>query len=77
MHHSLASWQKNSCNLKKPMKTKFYFIGGGAAVALIIVYNRWERIQGNDDFQEGYAAGFLTPGPFTIMALAGIVAWKA
>ena len=59
------------------MKTKYIFIGGGAAVALIIIYNRWERIQGNDDFQEGYAAGFLTPGPFTILALAGVVAWKA
>ena len=59
------------------MKTKFYFIGGGAAVALLIVYNRWDSIQGNKDFQDGYTAGFLTPGPFTILALAGVVAWKA
>ena len=56
-------------------KAKTLWIGGGAVVALAIVYNRWDSIEGNEDFQHGYAAGFLTPGPFTIMALAGIVAW--
>ena len=58
------------------VKTKYLWIGGGAGVALLIVMSRWEQAKGNQDFQEGYAAGFLTPGPFTIMALAGVVAWN-
>jgi hypothetical protein len=41
--------------------TKLLFIRGGAAVALLIVYDRWDSI-------DGYAAGFLTPGLFTILA---------
>ena len=58
------------------VRTKTLWIGGGAVAAILIVASRWEKIQGSEDFQEGYAAGFLTPGPFTILALAGLVAWN-
>ena len=58
------------------VRTKTLWIGGGAVVAVLIVMSRWEKLQGSEDFQEGYAAGFLTPGPFTILALAGLVAWN-
>ena len=58
---------------------KYLFIGLGAAVALAIVYNRRERLvdENNSDFREGYTAGFLTPGPFTILGIAGVVAYHA
>ena len=68
--------EKNIAYPKSMKNSKLLLIGGGAGVALLIVVNRWDKIQGNKDFQEGYAAGFLTPGPFTILALAGLVAWN-
>ena len=43
-----------------------------AALAIYLVYTRREKLKGDDPcFREGYAAGFLTPGPFTIIAVAG------
>ena len=48
------------------------FIGGMAAIAIYLVYSRREKLQSEDpSFREGYVAGFFTPGPFTIMAIAG------
>ena len=56
------------------MQSKYILIGGGALVAIAIIYNRKERFfhDSNDEFREGYTAGFFTPGPFTILALAGL-----
>ena len=51
---------------------KTIIVFGLAGVALYIVYSRKEKLQGEDPcFREGYVAGFFTPGPFTIMAIAG------
>ena len=60
------------------MKTKLILIGGGAAVAAYLVFTRSKGFleAGGEEFREGYLAGFLTPGPFTILAVAGIVAWN-
>ena len=47
-------------------------IGVLGAVAAAIVYNHNTKDSSdNADFKEGYIAGFLTPGPVTILALAG------
>ena len=58
---------------------KYFFIGLGALVALGIVLNRRDKLldENNPDFREGYTAGFLTPGPFTILGIAGVVAYHA
>ena len=54
------------------MKTKTVVIVAGAAVALYLVYqHKSEKEQEGGDFGKGYAAGWVTPGPFTIMAIAG------
>ena len=57
---------------------KLIVIGGGAVVALYIINRRKESFfeEGNEDFRHGFTAGFFTPGPFTIMALAGILATR-
>ena len=52
------------------MNNKQLFILGGAAVALYIVMENKRNAteKESDDFAEGYAAGWLTPGPVTIIA---------
>jgi len=53
---------------------KYILIGGGALIAIAIVWQRKERFfhDDNEEFREGFTAGFFTPGPFTIIALAGL-----
>ena len=51
---------------------KLLLIGGGAAIAIYLVSTNKEGFK-NQDFKDGYTAGFFTPGPFTILAIAGIV----
>ena len=55
------------------MKTKYLVIGAGVLVAMYVIYSRKEAFfeDGNEDFRSGYTAGFFTPGPFTILAIAG------
>jgi hypothetical protein len=57
------------------MNNKSVFIFGGAAFALYLVYNRRDKLMDkeNEDFREGFTAGFLTPGPFTVLAVAGLI----
>ena len=44
-----------------------------AGAAFYIVYRRKEKLKSEDPtFREGYIAGWFTPGPFTIMAVAGL-----
>ena len=51
---------------------KLLIIGGMAAIAIYLVYTRREKLKADDPcFREGFTAGFFTPGPFTIMAIAG------
>ena len=61
------------------MKDRSYWILGGGAVAAYLVWKHGEdhKEDGNEDFKKGFTAGFFTPGPFTIMAVAGLVAWHA
>ena len=57
---------------------KLLLIGGGTLIAIYIIHQREESFfdDENEDFRKGYTAGFFTPGPFTIMALAGLVAMR-
>ena len=55
------------------MKTKTVLILGGASVAMYMVYSHHDKkTASDDDFSRGFAAGFLTPGPFTIFALGSL-----
>ena len=58
---------------------KYWIIGGMALIALTIIYKRRKKFMDseNPDFREGYVAGFFTPGPFTILAVAGLAATHA
>ena len=56
------------------MKTKTILSMSLAGVALILVYNQRKKIMGEDPcYREGYFAGVLTPGPITILTLAGVI----
>jgi hypothetical protein len=59
--------------------SKLVLLGGGAAIAIYLVYSRKQAFfdEKNTDFRDGFTAGFFTPGPFTIMALAGYIAWSS
>ena len=61
------------------MKDRTLMLGAGAVIAIGIIWNRKEELMHNDneDFREGYVAGFFTPGPFTILAITGLVAFHA
>jgi hypothetical protein len=53
-------------------------IGGGALIAIVIISKRKDDFfhDNNEEFREGFTAGFFTPGPFTIIALAGLLALR-
>ena len=58
------------------MKTKYILIGASALIAIYII---WQKEKGffddnNQDFRHGFAAGFLFPGPITILLGAGLLA---
>ena len=54
------------------MDQKILIIVGMTGIALYLVYSRREKLKSKDpSFREGYVAGFFTPGPFTIIAVAG------
>ena len=54
------------------MKQAGFLIAGMTGVALLIVYRNKQKLHSKDpSFREGYIAGFFTPGPFTIIAIAG------
>ena len=59
--------------------SKLILIGGGAAVAIYLVYQRDHGFfaKENEEFRAGFTAGFVTPGPFTILGIAGLVAWNS
>ena len=58
------------------MKTEYIVIGLGALIAVVIVMRKSKGFfdEDNEDFRHGYYAGFFTPGPFTILAIAGALA---
>jgi len=43
------------------------------AFAIVLVYRRKEKFTSSEDpsFREGFVAGWITPGPITIIALTG------
>ena len=59
------------------MKQRSYWILAGGGVAAFLVWKQGEKQseEGDEEFKKGFTAGFFTPGPFTILALAGVVAW--
>ena len=61
------------------MKNRTLLLGGGALIAIAIIYSRKDKLmaEGNEDFKEGYVAGFFTPGPFTILAITGAIAYNS
>ena len=57
------------------VSVRLAFVLGSAAVALYLV-NKQKSDATEDEseaFKEGYAAGWLTPGPFTVLAVAGFL----
>ena len=57
------------------VSVKVAFVLGSAAVALYLVSQQKADATENESeaFKEGYAAGWLTPGPFTVLAVAGFL----
>ena len=57
------------------MQTRTILILGGAAVAGYLVYQRREKLMSreDDEFKSGFAAGWITPGPFTILSVAALL----
>ena len=57
------------------MQTRTILILGGAAVAGYMVYQRREKLMSGEDeeFKNGFAAGWITPGPFTILSVAALL----
>ena len=56
------------------MQTKTVVILGMTGVAIALIYKNKERAKTRKGtFGEGYVAGWFTPGPFTIIASAGLV----
>ena len=51
---------------------KFAMIAGGAGLALYLANSSREGFK-NEDFKEGYWAGFFTPGPLGILFIAGVI----
>ncbi len=61
------------------MKDRTYWILGTGAIAAFLVWRHGKKHaeEKGEEFKEGFAAGFFAPGPFTILALTGIIAWRA
>ena len=61
------------------MKNRTIILGLGALVAIGIIMSRKDKLldEANEDFREGYVAGFFTPGPFTILAVTGAIAYNS
>ena len=57
------------------MNKRYLIIGAGGALAVYLVWSR-EQSFSNEDFRAGYTAGFFTPGPFTVLAITGLVAYN-
>lgn len=59
-------------------KTKTIVVVGGLGVAAAIIIYRLNTDKPlNEEFKQGYLAGFVTPGPFTILAIVGVVAYAS
>ena len=57
------------------MKTvQLLVIAGGIAIAATL-YNKREP-EATDQWNEGFTAGWVTPGPGTVILLTGIVAYN-
>ena len=57
------------------MKQRTILLGVGALIAIGIIMSRKEKLmdENNEDFREGYVAGFFTPGP----AVTGAIAYNS
>ena len=50
-------------------------MGVGAAVAAALYLNRDEK-KDNEQWNEGFRAGWITPGPMSVLILTGLVAYN-
>ena len=50
----------------------YFALGGSVIVMLYYINQRPEDKEGSEAFKKGYAAGFFTPGPFTILGGLGV-----
>ena len=57
------------------MEVRTMLILGGVAFAGYMVYQRREKLMSGEDeeFKKGFGAGWITPGPFTILSLAALL----
>ena len=57
------------------MKTRYLVMGVGAAVAAALYLNRDEK-KDNEQWNKGFRAGWITPGPMSVLVLTGLVAFN-
>ena len=57
------------------MKTRYLIMGIGGFVAFGLYMNKPKG--DTKEWNEGYAAGWLTPGPGSILLLTGLLAFNA
>ena len=57
------------------MQTRTILILAGAGVAGYMVYQRREKLMSgeNEEFKKGFAAGWITPGPISILGVAALL----
>ena len=51
--------------------TSYIVLGGSVAVMLYFINQRPTEPKESEAFKKGYAAGFFTPGPFTVLGVLG------
>ena len=51
--------------------TSYLVLGGSVAVMVYFIAQRPTNENESEAFKKGYAAGFFTPGPFTVLGILG------
>ena len=57
--------------LKMNVPTSYLVLGGSVVVMLYFINQRPVDPKESEAFKKGYAAGFFTPGPFTVLGILG------
>ena len=57
--------------LKMNVPTSYIVLGGSVALMLYFINQRPTDPKESEAFKKGYAAGFFTPGPFTVLGVLG------
>ena len=54
-------------------KIQLFIMLGGATAALLLYRRQRKKKEGmNEDFKRGWATGWVTPGPSTVLLLTGV-----